>query len=280
MNQSIFDDVSVLIIGFDGYKDVWDHSISLMNKYWKERPKTYLATSKLVPEYEGVTVLPAGPDSEWSKKTWNALEQIHTPYVILLLEDFFISDYVNNDALKETLQMVEDDDIKFYQLLVQLIKQSWEKGKAYKGKKYLRIIPSDKKYGINLQAAIWKTDYLREKVGTENYNAWKFEMNQLGVEKYNVDKVDCVIDTRNLLNITHTVVQSKYLRGAVKSLKKQGHEIDLSEREQLSVMNNFKYQLKLFMYSATPKWLVKPAKAIGKLMKVDFVTDRLSDLQK
>ena len=31
-----------------------------------------------------------------------------------------------------------------------------------------------------------------------------------------------------------------------------------------------------YMYEITPQWLVKPAKQIGKLMKVDFVTDRIA----
>lgn len=276
MNKNIFDDVSILIIGFDGYKDVWDHCISLLNQYWKERPKTYLATSELAPDYNDVEIIPAGSGSEWSRKVQVALKEIDTPYVILLLEDFFISDYVNNDLVKEALELVQEDDIKFYQVLVQLLKQSWEKGAPYKENKHIHIVPRDKKYGINLQAAIWKTDFLREKVGTENYNAWLFEMNQLKTENYNVDKVEYLIDDRNILNITHAVVQSKYLRGAVKYMEKLGHHIDLSERPLLSKTENFKYNLKLFMYSATPKCLVKPAKAIGKLMKVDFVTDRLS----
>lgn len=44
----------------------------------------------------------------------------------------------------------------------------------------------------------------------------------------------------------------------------------------LSPKDNFKYLLKLYMYEITPQWLVKPAKQIGKLMKVDFVTDRIA----
>lgn len=270
------DNVSILIVGFDGYVDVWNHSIDLMNKYWPDRPKTYFATSELKPDYAGVEIIQAGPNSEWSRKTQTALSHINTPYVILLLEDFFISDYVDNDTIVETLKFIEENDIKFYQLLVQLINQKWEKGKRYEGKRYLKIIPTNKKYGINLQAAIWKTDYLREKVGHENYNAWKFEMNQLGEEHYNEDKIEFLIDTRNMLNITHTVVQSKYLRGAVRKLKKIGCVIDSDERPMLSLRDNFKYQLKLFMYSATPRFMVPFAKKVGKVMKVDFVTDRLS----
>lgn len=274
--RNLYDDVSILVVGFDGYVDVWNHFFELLNKYWPNRPKTYLATSEAKPEYEGVEVVTAGPNTEWSLRARAGLEKITTPYVILMLEDFFITDYVDDTLVKECLKLVEQDNILFYQILVQLIKQTWEKGKPYKENKRIHIIPADKKYGINLQAAIWNTDFLRERIGTENYNAWLFEMNQLDSERYNQEKIEYLIDDRNILNITHTVVQSKYLRGAVRKIERQGHHIDLSERPMLSKKDDFKYNLKLFMYSATPKWLVGPAKSIGRLMKVDFVTDRIA----
>ena len=273
--KNYLNDVSVLIIGFDGYKDVWDHDIELMNKYWPDRPRTYLANSMLNPNYENVEIINAGSNSEWSKKVQVALNKIETTYVMLLLEDFFITDYVDNQQLESVMKMVETDGIKFYQILVQLVKQSWEKGKPYKGNKEIIIIPSDKKYGINLQAAIWNKEFLRQTVGTGNYNAWEFEVNQLGTEDYNKEKIEYLIDTRNILNITHAVVQSKYLRSAKRKLRKLGIEISESERAQLCMLDNFKYELKLFMYSATPKVLVKPFKAVGRFFKVDFVTDRV-----
>lgn len=276
MVEDIYNDVSILVVGYDGYIDVWNHFFELMNKYWPKRPKTYLATSELTPHYDNVEVIPAGKNTEWSKRASVALEKIETPYVILMLEDFFISDYVDNDLVRSSLKLVEENQIKFYQILVQLIKQSWEKGKPYKGNKHIHIVPRNKKYGINLQAAIWNTDFLREKIGDGNYNAWKFEMNQLETENYNDKKIEYLIDDRNILNITHTIVQSQYLRSAIRKMEKINHHIDPSERKVLSKKEDFKYNLKLFMYSVTPKALTKPAKMIGKMMKIDFVTDRLS----
>ena len=113
-------------------------------------------------------------------------------------------------------------------------------------------------------------------VGTGNYNAWEFEVNQLGREDYNENKIEYLIDLRNVLKITHAIVQSQYLRGAKRKLRKLGINILEAERKQMSRSDDFKYQFKLFMYSITPKFLVKPAKAVGRLLKVDFVTDRIN----
>lgn len=273
--ENIYDEVSVLVVGYDGYIDVWNHFFNLINIYWKDRPKTYLATSELSPNYENVEVITAGKGAEWSKKAYIALEHIKTPYVILLLEDFFISDYVDNSVVKECIEMVRDDSIKFYQILVQLFNQSRIEGKCYNGNKHIHIIPKDKKYCVNLQAAIWETNYLKTTIGKGNYNAWKFEINQLNTQGINEKRVEYLIDDRNILNITHAVVQSKYLRGAVKKMKHRGYCIDLSERKALSIKENFKYNLKLSMYGMIPKKMHSFAKKIGRLIKVDFVTDRM-----
>lgn len=274
--ESMYKDISILIIGFDGYKDVWDHCIDLLNTNWKDRPKTYLACSELQPQYEGVEVINAGADAEWSKKVQIALNHISTPYVLLLLEDFFISDKVDTAVISEAVELIKQNDIRFYQVLVQLVRQTAVKGAAFEGNKRIHIIPQNKRYAINLQAAIWNVEFLKEVVGTENYNAWQFEVRHLQVQNINQDKIQYLIDDRNIFNITHAVVQSKYLPGALKKLRKKGYYIDENEREVLSKKDNFKYMLKLFMYGITPEFMVKTFKKIGRLMKIDFVTDRVT----
>jgi hypothetical protein len=269
-------DLSILIIGYDGYKDVWDIDINLLNKYWSNRPKTYLATSVLQPEYENVEIIAAGEGSEWSKKAYNALKIIQSKYVLLLLEDFFVSSQVNNDIVLESLQLIKDNNIKFYQVLVQLIKSSWEKGAPFKGNKHIKIIPSNKKYPLNLQAAIWDREFLIKTIGEGNYNAWQFELKQIAIENLNVNNIEFLIDDRNILNIEHTIVQSRYLRGPLKKLKKQEPQIDFSGRDVLSVKEDFKYWFKVLMYSLTPKFLVEPFKRIGRWLSIDFVTDRVA----
>ena len=269
-------DLSVLIIGFDGYKDVWDIDVYLLNKNWENRPKTFLATSVLEPQYEGIEIIAAGEGSEWSKKAITALKVIKTKYVLLLLEDFFVSTPVDNAKVLDCLDLIKSNNIKFYQVLVQLYKSTWEKGSPFKGNKRIHIIPKDKKYPLNLQAAIWDREFLLNTIGEGNYNAWQFEIKQIANETINEGKIEYLIDDRNILNIEHTIVQSKYLRAPLRRILKKEPNIDIAGREVLSRKENFKYQFKLLMYSITPRSLVKPFKKIGKWIGIDFVTDRVA----
>lgn len=275
MTDYLNNKLTILIIGFDGYIDVWNHDFALMNRYWKDRPRTILVDSELRPDYDGIEVINAGRDAEWSKKAIEALKHIETKYVLLLLEDFFISSSVDNNRIKSAVELMERDSLDYYQILVQLVKQSWTPGKKYKGNKHIRVIPVDKKYPINLQAAIWRKSFLQQALGEGNYNAWSFEMNHM-YDPVNIDRVSCVIDDTNMLHIIHGIVQSKYLRSAKRKLKKLGCNISDDERATLSFKDDFKYNFKLLMYSIVPSGMQNGAKKIGKLFKIDFVTDRLS----
>jgi len=263
-------DITLLIIGYDPYIDVWNHYFTLLNKYWKDRPKTLLATNTATPNYEGVRVVCAGADAEWSRKVQVALKEVDTKYVLLLLEDFYTTRPVDEKKLEGLVSIMEADGIRYCKLL----NQSPIRGKKYKGLKYLRVIPPQSEYAISLQPAIWEKSFLAERVGTENYNAWKFEFAQIKDNNCNVGKVDCLADKRNVLEITHAVVQSKYLRSAIKTFKKQGYKIDLSERAQLSRRQNFKYRAKQFFSDYTPRPFKKLFKKIGRLFKMEYVSDR------
>ena len=267
--------LTVIVVGFDDYVDVWNHCFDLMNRFWKDRPRTILVDSELNPSYDKVDVINAGSEAEWSKKSKKALGEVSTEYILLLLEDFFISKPVDNKRILKAIELMDADQLDYYQVLIQLSNQSWAKGKSYKGDKHIRIIPSDKKYPINLQAAIWRKDFFEKCLGDGNYNTWKFEMDHM-YDVVNIDKINCVLDNSNILNIIHSVVQSKYLRSSVKALRKIGCIIHENERPILSRKDDFKYNLKLFMYGIIPKTMHSYAKKIGKIINIDFVTDRLS----
>jgi hypothetical protein len=268
--NSNYDNISLLIIGYDPYKDVWDHYFTLLNKYWGDRPKTYLATNTLNIEYDGVTVLPAGEDAEWSKKVIYSLRSIDTEYVVLLLEDFFTTAFVDGTKISELVNLMSAYHLDYCKLL----NQTHIKGEPFRGIKYLSVIDRESEYGISLQPAIWRAEFLSKLVGSDNYNAWIFELNQLKEKQHNKNSINCIADKRNILEITHAVVQSKYLRRAIKVFKKQDYYIDISVRSQLSIQDTIKYNSKCFFSEYTPKKFKPVFKRFGRLLRINYVSDR------
>ncbi|HFR4093045.1 TPA: hypothetical protein ACHWJB_001758 [Streptococcus suis] len=262
--------VSLLIIGYDPYEDVWNHYFELLNKYWKERPKTYLATNSLAPIYEGVTVIPAGDDAEWSKKVQKSLSLIETDYVILLLEDFFTTNFVDNNRLNDLLEIISENEIKYCKLL----NQAKFRGKTFKNYNFLRVTPNSDGYAISLQPSIWDKQFLSDCVGDENYNAWIFELYKVRDYIPNKVTIDVISDDRNVLEITHAIVQSQYLRKAVRVFSRQNYLFDYTKRGIMSFSDTIRYRVKIFFAQYTPKFLWDSFKLIGRLMKVNFVSDK------
>lgn len=267
-------DLSILVVGYDGYYDVWTHFAFFINKFWKDRPKTYLATSLLEPQYENIEIIKAGDNSEWSMKAKNALDKINTKYVLLLLEDFFILDYIDNNQIDEAIKFIKNNDIKFYRLSNQSFCKYFVKGKKLNNKNYLRIITDKTDYALNLQAAIWNKEYLKTLIGNENYNGWEFEARNYKIKNYKNYKIEYLTDIRNLLNIEHAVMQSKYFPSTVYKCKKLGVELDIKKRGVLSIKDEIKFKLKTLMLDITPPALITPFKRLARHLKFNFVSDK------
>ncbi|MBA2796622.1 hypothetical protein [Streptococcus porcinus] len=264
------EDVSLLIIGYDPYRDVWDHYFELLNKYWSDRPKTYLATNILTPDYIGVTVLPTSQDAEWSKKVYDSLDYIDTKYVILLLEDFFTTRKVDNSRISDLMEIIKENQIQYCKLL----NQAKFRGEKFKEYGHLRISEKSDMYAISLQPAVWEKSFLKECVGPENYNAWIFELYKARTLNVNNDKINVLSDDRNILEITHAIVQSNYLRKAVRVFNKQNYKLNFSQRGVMSVSDTLKYRSKIFFAQYIPKALWKPFKAVGRILNINFVSDK------
>lgn len=267
--------MAILTVGFDGYSDLWDDFFYLLNKYWKDKSySTYLVNNTLKKNYEGVKVINCGLKAEWSKKLQKALSEIDEEYVCLLLEDFFIGDFIDSEEIKKILNFIEKEQIIYYKLT----NFSEVNTSNYKNINYLHALPKELKYGVSLQAAIWKKDFLNKLIGNQNYNAWKFEADRLD-ENDNItedERSRCIFDNRNILNIQHGVVQGHYLPEVIKYFNNQNYSLNLAKRDILSGRKLIKYRLKKMIYNYTPDKYRKNIKKIGEKLGVEFVSTKYS----
>lgn len=166
-----------------------------------------------------LSVLNCGPNAVWSTRTRMALTQLKSKYILFLLEDFYISQRVDTNKIQKTIQLMDDINIKYYKLL----SLSSIHTPNYEDYKYLRIIPSNLRYGVSLMPAIWERDYFLSKIGDGDYNPWKFESDRNADAEKSDDTLIGLYDSRNILNICHMVVQGKFLPNAIKRMKKSGY---------------------------------------------------------
>lgn len=98
----------ILVLSCDKYEPCWRAFFKLLDKYWKGHPKVYLVTErKKCKHCETINI-----DSDvWSERFIGALREIKEDYVLTMLDDFFIRDYVNVDRINE---IKFTDDIMCY----------------------------------------------------------------------------------------------------------------------------------------------------------------------
>ncbi len=268
-------DLSILIIGYDGYSDLWDDCIQLIKRFWPDCPfEIIFVNNEKKIEYENIKLINAGAAAEWSQKVNLALKNISTKYVCLLIEDFFVGDKIDNQKVFELIQLIKDNNIN-YAKLVDMNDASKCRNKNFCNIKGIKRIKYNDEYGISLQPSIWNVDFLEEKLGNGNYNAWKFEFARVKECNYKDGsyRPDCIYDTRNILNIKHGVIQGEYLPTTIKYFKKRNIQLHVDRK----IMSSFKYK-KIRYISWTkgilPKFTHRILKRILEKLGMKFVSTK------
>jgi glycosyltransferase involved in cell wall biosynthesis len=94
---------ALLVVSSDGYDDLWAQFFSLLRKYWPDCPfPVYLGSQTATADFPGVTMLLAGSGRCWSSSLRAFLHQLDAGNVLLMLEDFFLSETVSTaNVLKQ-----------------------------------------------------------------------------------------------------------------------------------------------------------------------------------
>ncbi|MDY2627202.1 MAG: hypothetical protein SOW08_02620 [Lachnospiraceae bacterium] len=271
---SLYDNkMTVVFIGFDGYSDLWDDCMDLYRRFWPDCPyRTLFVNNEKEAAFEGIDVIHAGADAEWSKKVQIAIERVHTPYICLLLEDFLVGDTINTRKVKNSLEFIEKHNIRYFKL-VNMNRAVKNRDPHYGEYRFLHVIQQSDEYGVSLQAAVWSKEYLSELLGTDNYNAWTFEFNRVreAAGKPDIPNPGCVFDERNILNLHHGVIQGKYLPGTIKYFQRLGINLNV-KREVMSRMQYYKLRLISRGKYMLPRSMRNPLKKILEKMGMKFVS--------
>lgn len=265
--------MTIAFIGFDGYSDMWDDCMGLFHRFWPDcpYPVMFVNNTKDI-SYEGVKVLHAGNDAEWSRKVQLACNKATTPYVCLMLEDFLLGDKVNTAEVKNTMQLIVNEKLRYFKL-INMSRAVKNRDPVFKEYSFLHIIPESDEYGVSLQAAIWDKQYLQQLLGDKNYNAWIFEFDRVrdAEGKPNVQKPGCVFDERNILHLQHGVIQSKYLPGTIRYFKKRGITLNI-ERPVMSYAHYYKLRFQSKVKYCIPKPMRATVKHVLEKFGMKFVS--------
>lgn len=163
---------TVVISSCDKYEDLWNPFFKVLKAEWPElsekRIPIVLNTEKKCYSYEGLnlrTVKPcANQELSWTERLKTVLESIETDYIIHLLDDFFLTQKVQQNQIDKCLEwMCANNKISAFYFNGTTASRSIDDGK-YPGFVRRSLIAP---YKLNCQAAIWNREklisYLRKK---------------------------------------------------------------------------------------------------------------------
>jgi hypothetical protein len=258
-------DVAIVVLTFDGYKDVWDTFFECLKKHWSACPfKVYLVNNNLKPDYLGVSVLNTGDEKSWSNRVRKALELIPEEIILVLLEDYFFHIDVDNKEIKKVVSYFIDNQLDY----LRLNPIPYEYKRKTKG-----IYPLDTRflYGVNLQAALWRKAYLKELLFKDDFSAWEFEARQkLDSPTRIVGK--CATVNYACLPYLNGVIQGKWYPNTIKELTKQNINIDVSRRGIIPNNKLFIMDAQNWLLHNIPIGIIKKIKPFIKKMGFEFVT--------
>jgi len=217
---------SLLVMSCDSYSDLWQPFYKLFKKHWKNCPyKLYICyeTKKCS---QAKTINKTG---EWTKRLREALEEIDTEYVILLLDDYFIRKPVNQSLIDFCINNFDDETATFDFQNVLADKLDWFNTRSRKGQFVARR--NNRMYLTNTQPSIWNRKKLID-LCQEDMSIWAWETQILNSPyKHYINVGDEIIDIGYYKDRKPWgVVQNKWTKEVLDMFDREDIKADLNRR--------------------------------------------------
>lgn len=233
--------VTILVNSCDCYNDLWEAFFKLLKKYWPDCPcRIILNTESKIFTYKGLNIecfqfYPAGSKIAYGERIIKHLNEITTEYTLMLLDDFFLRDFVKVEKILECLKWMENNDkIVTFQFSPLLDKNNVVSCR-YNG---FEKRPEYGLYKLCFSPALWRTKKLTS-YWREHESPWHWEeignlrtVNHKQDEFYSIcENVPSIIDYGYSKDRCWGVVQGKWVKDNVEKLFEQNNiYIDYLER--------------------------------------------------
>lgn len=229
--HSASEPVAFMIVSCDRYADLWDPFFSSLRKYWPDCPyPLYLLTNHKSYDAPGVTVVKVGDDRSYSDNLEAAVSQIDEPWIILWLEDIFISAPVDTHRFQAMIAEAQSIPVGYLKLSPDL-PLSYDDNSS----QGIGPIPKGVRYRSAIGLSLYKVSTLK-KLLIPNADAWELDRstvsNDLGEPFYALTGKTA---RRPPVAFINTVIKGRWNWPAIPFLKREGFAHLIKGRERLSL---------------------------------------------
>ena len=161
-------DCTVLVVSCDAYADVVPPFIALWRKFWPDCPFETVLLTETVPCDGFDRVLAVGACDAWAPRIRRAIDQVATPYVLLVLNDYYLAAPVDTARMLRRLE-----EAKRYDALNLRLNPNPPGRRPWPGSDLLEM-PKNVAYCVTCQTGIWNRAFFAGLV-SRTRSAWEFE---------------------------------------------------------------------------------------------------------
>lgn len=169
--------VTVLVSSCDKYADILDGFAACWKKYWPDCPFPVVLSTESVPEKLNTEFFTEcyAEKKDWSERLLTACQKIDSPYILWILDDYFVNRTIDTSLMNEIVDFVKEEDLGLFRMIPSPVPQvKWSKVCA--GKIVCGEYQKGQAYRISTQVAIWKKDFLvRLLKDLGPCDPWRFE---------------------------------------------------------------------------------------------------------
>lgn len=238
--------LTLMIQTCDGFSDLWEPHIRLLEKSWPDRPvRTLLVTdSPTGARFPGVETFAAGTGKHMPARLEAVLPHIQTDYILLTLDDYFPIHPISTDKLSRLVDIMEKEDLDYIRLFS--APNSFQKTE-YRG---LYEIDLTEDYAVNLYPGIWRREFLAKTLYI-TMDVWTYEVSLTYTARR--VKARCALSKGGEFRVLDGVRKGKLLHKASRYLRLRrlyrGSREVIARREEL----------RIFIFSTGKRLLPHPA---------------------
>ena len=242
------DDLSVVIICYDPYKDAIDFNPYFFEKYW---PNCTLNVTYVTSEMDVSTkhaVVKTNGDLSYCQRLSAALSTISTRYVLLLLDDYFIDSTVDETLIERVVRVMKETALDYCELYTMFDKPNGKRI-LLNDMSFVKISRS-RKYRITLQPSVFSVGLLNQLLEMNPKSAWEAELCFMDKR---FDKIDAYFSLDKPFSITNYIDKGLVTKKGYKMLKNNG--LWQNQRAKMTTLKTIKNWLIRKLYRFVPKKL-------------------------
>jgi len=216
---------TILVASCDKYADLLVPFVQLFKKYWPDCPFELMLVTETDPQVNGFDrVLACGKGLNWAERERRALKEIATPYVMMLCDDYYLSEPVDMALVMKRFEQMK----RFNAVNLRMIPNP--KPTKANSKPFAEDLLEYRKntaYCIATQAGFWELGFLR-KLAEGKTSIWDFE--RYGSFEVGDEKRPLLVTPTKEFPFLDAVHKGYWETWGVQCLKDNGIDYDFSKR--------------------------------------------------